>query len=64
MMTMTTIRQEQWPENGAQQVTKKYGWKPEVALKDGLASMVEDFKARLSVTIPDQEALVDNVLAN
>lgn len=27
----------------------KFGWEPKVALKDGLARMVDDFKARLHV---------------
>lgn len=45
------------------QATKQFGWKPTVSLRQGLAEMVDDFKERLSVTEPDQEALEDNVLA-
>jgi len=45
------------------QVKAQYGWEPTVALREGLALMVDDFKQRLSVTSPNEEALEDNVLA-
>ena len=45
------------------QVKAQYSWEPKVALKEGLALMVDDFKQRLSVTTPNEEALEDNVLA-
>lgn len=45
------------------QVSKQYGWEPKVSLREGLANMVDDFRERLSVTTPDEEALEDNVLA-
>jgi UDP-glucuronate decarboxylase len=44
-------------------VKAQYGWEPKVALREGLSLMVDDFKDRLSVTKPKEEALEDNVLA-
>ena len=34
------------------QAQKLLGWAPEVALRDGLACMIEDFAARLNVPVP------------
>jgi hypothetical protein len=45
------------------QVKAQYGWEPKVALREGLGLMVDDFKDRLSVTTPNEEALEENVLA-
>lgn len=45
------------------QAKKQFGWEPKVALKQGLALMIDDFSERLRVVKPQGEALKDNVLA-
>lgn len=45
------------------QAKKKFGWEPKVPLREGLALMVDDFADRLSVNVPKNEALEDNVLS-
>jgi nucleoside-diphosphate-sugar epimerase len=59
---MPSLEQVQ-EQRDAVQVKKQYGWEPKVALREGLGLMVDDFKERLSITSPNEEALEDNVLA-